>query len=167
MTLEADIKAWDGKSVDAMERTYARHSKRPSFLAELTSALADESLQDGATWLLKHHLERKSPLDEARAKEVLRVLPKLKSWVAKLHVLQCLQWMPIPARYKKKLETFLRACLQEENKFVRAWAYSGFCELARQHPEYRLEAQQLCQQAASSEAASVRARIRNIMAQGF
>lgn len=167
MTLAADIKASEGKSVSVISAVYARHSKRPSFLAELTSAMANESLQDGATWLLKHHLERESPLDKERAKEVLQTLPKLTSWVAKLHVLQSLQWMPIPTRYKKKLETFLRACLQEKNKFVRAWAYSGFYELARQHPEYRLEAQQLCEQAANNEAPSVRARIRNILAAGF
>lgn len=167
MTLETDIKAWDGKSVDIINRVYVRHHRRPSFLAELTSAISDEALQDGATWLLKHHLETDSPLDTGRAKEVFQALPKLTSWGAKLHILQSLRWMPIPTRYKNKLETFLRACLQEENKFVRAWAYSGFYELAKQHQEYRLEAQQLCRQAANNEAASVKARIRKILAAGF
>lgn len=167
MTLKTDIKAWDGKSAIVMGRVYDRHVERPSFLAEVVSVISDESLQDGATWLLKHHLERESPLDAAQAKEVFQTLPKISNWGAKLHILQSLRWMPIPTRYKKKLEAFLRACLQAENKFVRAWAYSGFYELAKQHPEYRLEAQRLCEQAVNSEAASVKARIRNILAKGF
>lgn len=167
MTLESDITAWDGKSANVIGRVYDRHVERPSFLTEVISAMSDESLQDGATWLLKHHLERESPLDAPRAKEVFQTLPKITNWGAKLHILQSLRWMPIPTRYKRKLETFLRACLQAENKFVRAWAYSGFYELAKQHPEYRLEAQQLCEQAVNSEAASVKARIRNILAEGF
>ncbi len=61
----------------------------------------------------------------------------------------------------------MRKCLEDDNKFVRAWAYNGFYELAKQYPEYRTEAGQLFEMALRDEAASVKARVRNVMKQGF
>jgi hypothetical protein len=58
---------------------------------------------------------------------------------------------------------FLRTCLADENKFVRAWAYNGFYLLSQQYPEYQQETEQFFAMAMRDEAASVKARIRNIL----
>ena len=62
---------------------------------------------------------------------------------------------------------FLRNCLVDNNKFVRAWAYNGFYELAVQYPEYEKETKQFFEMAMRDEAPSVKSRIRNIMKKGF
>ena len=73
----------------------------------------------------------------------------------------------IPRTHKKNVETFLRECLVNDTKFVRAWAYSGLYELAFQYPEYKEEAKQLFEMAMRDEPASVKSRIRKVMKEGF
>lgn len=60
-------------------------------------------------------------------------------------------------------KSYLNVCLEHDNKFVRAWAYIGKFELSVQYKEYKLETMVLLEAALQNEAASVRARIRNIM----
>lgn len=62
---------------------------------------------------------------------------------------------------------FLRNCLISDNKFVRAWAYNGFYELALQYPAYKTEVKKFLDMAMKDEAASVKARVRNILKRGF
>jgi hypothetical protein len=89
---------------------------------------------------------------------------RLESWGSKLHLLQCLPHLAIDERAKPALESFLRDSMGSDNKFVRAWAYNGFHVLALQYPQYRAEAKRLLGRALKSEAASVKARIRRILA---
>jgi hypothetical protein len=56
----------------------------------------------------------------------------------------------------------LLARLQEENKFVRAWAYHGLYELAKQFGDSD-NVIPLVMKGMNDEAASVRARVRNIL----
>lgn len=53
--------------------------------------------------------------------------------------------------------------LSDNNKFVRAWAYNGLYELSRQYEDLRIETMLLLDAGLNDEAASVRARIRNIL----
>ena len=82
-----------------------------------------------------------------------------------MHLLQCLPYLTIDTREVKQLEPFLRRCLQSENKFVRAWGYNGFNELALQHADFKPEVDSLLAAALEEEAPSVKARIRNILKQ--
>ena len=83
------------------------------------------------------------------------------------HILQCLPYLAIPKKDKDKVQRFLRKCLVEDNKFLRAWAYNGFYELAVQYPEHVEETKQFFEMAMRDEAPSVKARIRNMMKKGF
>jgi len=104
-------------------------------------------------------------LSSAELKLVFQCLPDLIEWETKLHVLQCLSYLTVGKQDVPPLETFLRECLASENKFVRAWAYNGFYELSLQYPQFQVEVDQLLQQALEDEAASVKARVRNILKQ--
>jgi len=65
------------------------------------------------------------------------------------------------------VEAFLKKCLVDDNKFIRAWAYNGFYELSVQYPEHKDETKQFFEMAMRDEAPSVKSRIRNIMKKGF
>ena len=164
MTLAADLSAWDGKSAADILSLYHQHAASPSFINDLLSACSKPHLQSGATWLLKHHLEQGVSLDADIIEQLYAQLPLFESWQAKLHILQSIPFMPIPATQKNQVEAFLRSCLIDTNKFVRAWAYNGFHELSLQHPEYREESRQFLDMALRDEAPSVKARVRNILA---
>ena len=164
---EADVKAWDGKSKTAIEQVYDRACTSSTFLQDVLALFSEADAQVGATWLLKKHLDSGNEIDAADTIPVFRMLDRLEHWEACLHVLQCLPAFSVPSRYKKKTETFLRRCLADENKFVRAWAYNGMYELAKQYPQYRVEVSQLLETALEDEPASVKARVRRCVANWF
>lgn len=158
-----EIQAWDGKSSDYISEIYYRHYQETFFAVELTASIKVSDLQKGATWLLKKYLEEKGKLTSREITEIYTMLPELNHWEAKLHILQCISYMPIKAAFKKKVEKFLRECLLDHNKFLRAWSYNGLYELASQHQEYRDEVKALLEKALEDESASVKARVRKAM----
>ncbi len=167
MAIKRAIAQWDGKSVNDIGDIYHCYHDDPLFVPTIIDLLANVSLQKGATWLLKRHLENKNRLTDAEIAEIydrLKIMAQLES---RLHILQCLPFIPVMKSRKKKVESFLRACLLDNNKFVRAWAYNGFYELAVQYPEYKKETRQFFEMAMRDEAPSVKSRIRNIMKKGF
>ena len=167
MCIRQEISSWDGKSAKVIRGIYDRNCHKSSFVSEVLRLVKHQTLQKGATWLLKRYLENSGCLEPRAIKEVYQLLPKLEHWETKLLVLQCIPYMPIPKTHKKKVETFLRECLVDDTKFVRAWAYSGLYELAFQYPEYQEETKQLFEMAMREQPASVKARIRKVMKEGF
>ena len=167
MSLEQAILAWDGKSADDIEAVYLRYQGVSGFAASAVELTRRRDLETGATWLLKRHLQLGGRLSAAETTELFELAPGLQAWEARLHLLQSMLYLRIVEAEREKVEAFLRCSLQDDNKFVRAWAYGGFYELAKQYPAYRDEAQQLFELALRDEAPSVKARIRNVMKQGF
>ncbi len=168
MSLRSDIAAWDTKSAKAMTKVYAAHSRRASFVRELVGFMQEEELQTGCTWLLKHHFEQVgADLDAKQTRDFFRYLAGLVPWEARLHALQCLPFLTIPSGSAKKLSDFLEDCVMDEAKFVRAWAYGGFGELAAQHPRSQPEVWRRLEAAMEAEtAASVRVQIRRALERG-
>lgn len=166
-SIEQAIISWDGKSSNDIDVIYNRYSNDDTFISEIINLSQQEALQKGATWLLKHCLEdgRKTEPDEIAA--IFKLLSKLEHWESMLHILQCIQFMKIAKTEKKEVEEFLRKCLTNSNKFVRAWAYHGFYEISIQYPEYKNETKQIFEIAMRDEASSIKARIRNIIKKGF
>ncbi len=167
MNIKQAISNWDGKSADDIAAIYHHHSGQSSFLTDIIALIEHPSFQKPASWLLKYHLESGAKLEVKTSKNIYVLLTKLKDWESRLHILQCIPMLPIEKTDKKKVELFLRDCLCDRNKFVRAWAYNGFYELSSQYPEYLEETKQFFEMAMRDEAASVKARIRNIMKKGF
>ena len=163
MSIEIEIAAWDGKSADYIAAIFSSHHKQPKFVDTLIKLAEITSYQKGATWLLKAWLEDGNKLNKNQVKKIYRHLENLEHWEARLHMLQCLPFMPIGEDEKKSVEAYLRTTLTDSNKFVRAWTYNGFYELAKEHPEFRNETKQFFEMAMKDESASVKARIRNLL----
>ena len=161
--LSEEIGSWDGKSTAVLQSIYERHSAEEDFVATVLAHVADVESQRAATWLLKKHLEAGNSLSAADCRTVMGALSDQDHWESKLHVLQCLPYLELREDDCAGLENFLDACIRSEKKFVRAWAYNGFNELSIRFPRYREQVDGMLARAADSEAASVRARIRNIL----
>lgn len=167
MQLEQEITAWDGKSAADIKAIYAAHHAEPEFTDKLVELAQTTECEKGATWLLKAWLEAGNLLEQSQIKKIYEALPNLEHWEARLHLLQCIPFMPIADAEKSNLYDFLMITLGDPNKFLRAWAYNGLYELSRQHSEYQNDSKQLFQMAMRDEAPSVKARIRNIARNGF
>ena len=159
------LKNWDGKSADDITAIYFDYCETPDFTNTIINLMQDTDLQNGAAWLLKKHLELGETLTTSQVEKIYTFLTKLSHWEAQLHILQSIPYLPISTKQKNFVEFFLRTCLTDKNKFVRAWTYNGFHELASQYPEYQNEVDAMLAEALQKEAASVKARIRNILKQ--
>lgn len=122
----------------------------------------EENIQTGATWLLKRLAENHVRFKSEHLIALFGSLSELTHWLSKLHVCQMLQYVTIPEESERNVTWFLERNLWDENKFLRAWSYNGFYELARQHGEYIAYALEQLERGEADKAASVKARIRNI-----
>ncbi len=161
--LQEDVSAWDGKSSDDIKKIFSAHQKSSSFIADIISLMSEEQYQKAVSWLLKHYLESGGSIKSSDIHSVYRLLPTLSHWESILHLLQCIPYLPISPKDKNAVNAFVRQAMTHSNKFVRAWSYSGLHELACQFPEYKKEAQVFFDRALKEEAASIKARIRNIL----
>lgn len=158
------LEFWDERETESLEAFYAQHHRKDAFLDFLVASSSVTSSQSAATWLLKRSLEQGLEIGVELRKNLFKNLRKLSTWPAKLHVLQCLQWLNIPARNKKQIERFGRSCLKDENKFVRTWALTALHHLAECHEEYAAEVTKLLTDARDNgENASIRARARQLL----
>lgn len=167
MYIEQEIASWNGKSADDIKAIYDAHKADHNFADTIIALSLTTACEKGATWLLKAWLESGNKLDQQQITTIYGALAQLEHWEARLHILQSIPFMPIAHADRKKVYHFLRLTLTDQNKFVRAWSYSGFYELSRQYPEYCNETWQYFEMAMRDEAPSVKARIRNIMKNGF
>ncbi len=167
--MKFEIAAWDYKTTPAIRAIYGNYSKHPSFVKDIVHLLGGVKTEVGASWLLKHHLDNKGEgLDEKLIDDVYASVTGLSHWGSRLHILQCISRMPIPEHHLENIEEFLRVCLQDTSKFVRAWTYSGIYALAEQYESYKEEAKEMIGEAAQDDpAASVRARCRKLIEQGI
>ena len=167
MGIENEIASWDGKSASQIQAVFDAHNADASFSNTVIALSLTEACEKGGTWLLKAWLEAGNELEQAQIARIYASLDRLVHWEAKLHVLQCIPFMAIGDADRGNVYNFLRTVLTEPNKFVRAWAYNGLYELSRQHPEYKKEAKAFFDMAMRDEAPSVKARIRNVMKNGW
>lgn len=163
--LEAELAAWDGKDTGVLEALFRKKQRDREFLQSLITACNTQGLQRGATWLLKHHLERAdAPLSAALTRRHLAQLAGIEDWQAKLHVLQYLDRLDLPEDAEPELLAFVEEALLSARTLVRAWGYSGLAVLARRFPHRRETTRQLLTSAKTSETAgSVKVRIRKAL----
>lgn len=166
MPLKSAIEAWDGQSVEALCRIHDEHRDDPDLAATLVELIGALRYRLAATRLLKRHLEAGGgvPDADAVARSLYARLDKLENWECRLNVLQCLSCLPVPDDAVEAVERFLRQCLADDNKFVRAWAYIGFHCLAGRHPRFADEAAAILEAGLRDEPPSVKARIRKCLA---
>ncbi|WP_432797913.1 hypothetical protein [Poriferisphaera sp. WC338] len=161
--IEDAIQGWDGKSIEVIEGVYTRFAKEKNFTGILIDLLDHSVLQNGVTWLIKKYLEDGKALSDEQTSAYYRAAMRLSHWESKLHLLQSMEKLPIGQSEHEEVADFLRLCLMESNKFVRAWAYSGFVVLAKQHAEYDAEAKQMIELAMLEEAPSIKARLKKVV----
>lgn len=164
--LDALLRQAEGNPADFLDRLATEWPVSDALLRHLVAfaAQADPDAQVAATGLLRRYLAAGAAFPPVAVSPLLALIPALVRWEARLHGLQILPGLPIPKKHAAGLHEFLRGCLDEQNRFVRAWAYTGLHRLALLHAGYRAEVSALLETAARDEAPSVRARLRQLHA---
>jgi hypothetical protein len=162
--LEAQLLHFDGTHTDSLLRVAERLLPEGPTVDQLISLAerSDGPMQTAATWLLKHFQSRGVSFTPSQVTRLVGQLCISGPWESRLHLVQMLPSLAIPAACTDQLFQSLVVTLSERNKFVRAWAYTALHSLASQHPDYAPEVIPLLDQASRDEAASVRARLRQL-----
>ena len=158
------LSSFDGKRIDTLKAIAESFPVTPQLLIQLCELTQSEErkMQSASTWLLRRYHQAGAQLSPQQTAQLLQVLLQGSYWEARLHVLQMLDELCIPAELVEPLWTALIGQTCDQNKFIRAWAINGLVVLADQSEQYRDKALALLLQAEVDVAASVRARIRRI-----
>ena len=153
---------FNGKSTAPLERFAAAYSADADLVADLCDFAGgdDRNVQAAATWLLKRFGVTGAQLSPSQSETLLGLLMRETGWLARLHVLQMMDSLIVPAALAAALMGALTTQAAGANAFIRAWSVHGAAALADQHPAYRDNVLDLLAAAEQDTAASVRARIR-------
>lgn len=163
--LKQTLQEWNG-TAEGMRQIYDQNSSKTDFLEKVIGiCVKDKDLQKVGSWLIKNHYDLKQVLPNKLHTPFIKVGVTYTDWVAKLNFLQVLPKLDIEEKLLQDLDDFVRACLHDENKFVRAWSYQGFYEVTKHIPEFENELRQLCELALERESASIKSRVRKVVAQ--
>jgi len=148
-------------TLDRLATDYSPQSSLLRYLVQLAES-EEPKTQIAATALLKRYRERGALFQEQVVSRLVDLLSARLHWEATLHLLQMLAELPIPPDHAEDLGHSARGLLRHRNTFVRAWAYGALHHLAVVYPEYRSDVSPLLERAREIEAASVRARLRQL-----
>ena len=164
VNLIESLRQFDGKRTFELERLSVSLPRNDDSVAQLLAVAEhdDTTMQVGSTWILKRWLEEGVPQVEKSAANLVRLLKYATYWEVRLHLLQMLTSLRIPARSLSELKKLLTGLLTDENKLVRAWSLSVLAVIADQCEAIRQDVISTIEDAENDEAASVRARIRQI-----
>ena len=162
--LETQLRQFDGRNSDSLLRVAGNLSPDSSTIDQLIGLAerSDPPLQTAATWLLKHFQSGNTCFTPTQVAKVIDCICRPGSWESRLHLVQMLPDLTIPAQCSEELFQSLLRARSDSNKFIRAWAYSGLHTLASQHSRLVPEVVPLLDQAALDESSSVRARLRQL-----
>ena len=166
MDLTEALQQFDGKHVEPLE-TFANQLRPNDIDGHLEALLKqarskNQRTQVASTWIVKRLSERDVSFSKQQSRDLLRLLSSVSHWEAKLHLLQLLDRLEIPARSSRQLKTTIEQLLDDDNKLIRTWAYNGLYVLADQHPRYQDDVLALLDLSQADPAASVKARVRRI-----
>jgi hypothetical protein len=158
------LRRFDGKRTSELERRSASMPRSDESVARLLAAAEHDetTVRVGSTWILKRWLEEGVPQVEKSAASLVRLLKCEVAWEVRLHLLQMLSSVRIPARSVAGLMRLLPGLLIDDNKLVRAWALGVLAAIGDQSEALRQDVISTLRDAEDDHAASVRARVRQI-----
>ncbi len=156
------LQDFNGKSTDVLERFAAAYQPDASLFADLCEFAGgdDRNVQAAATWLLKRYGVTGAQLSSSQGETLLRLLMQETGWLSRIHVLQMMDTLVVPASLAAPLMDALVALARGDNTFIRAWSVHGAAVLADQHHKFRDRALDLLAEAGQDAAPSVQARLR-------
>lgn len=155
---------YDGRATTLLGEAEAALGKEPGYCDALIALAggSDDTVAAGATWLIKNALEAGRTLDPGQTAGLIGHLPHMKAWPAQLHLCQSVRHLTISEGDAIVLADGLIPLLDHARPFVRAWALDALAQVARAHAEFGDRFVGALAKAERDEAASVRARARNL-----
>ena len=109
----AELEEYDGKSPTILSEIAARHGGKRSFLDAVIALCADNdgTVANGATWIVKHHLDEGGALTRKRTEALVAACPSVTDWMAQLHICQSISRLALPPAQARLLAPWLEPLL--------------------------------------------------------
>ena len=162
--LRVRLAEYDGRSVTILGETEAQLSSKDGYLDALIAlcSVREEHMAAGATWLIKSALEAKRVLTPLQVETLITQLPSACGWAAQLHLCQSIGLLDIPVKHAGDVAAWINSLLAHDRPFVRAWALDALSHVAARDDGLAPSFEDALGKAHDDEAASVRARARNL-----
>jgi len=162
--LQTALSRYDGKSVQVLGQLQAEFGDDPQYIDGLIEALhqTGKSVANGASWLLLDHLNSGKKLNERQTEQLAKSVPALMEWPEQLHAAQMVRHLELSLTSAKLLVQEMENLLTHERPFLRAWSLDALWHIAAIYPEFADRAKTALARAHDDNAASVRARARNL-----
>ncbi|MEM8873080.1 MAG: hypothetical protein AAGD32_02370 [Planctomycetota bacterium] len=164
MNLAAEIEKFDGVHTDVLESAALRWEPTAADVRLLLKLGGDADVNRavGASWLLKDLAGRGYRLTAAQSKTLLGLLDDEKDWQMTLHLVQAFPAVKVTRATADAWHARLAELAAHPQNFVRAWSFNALALLATTHERFRPDVADRLEVAGHNDAASVRARIRNV-----
>jgi len=162
--LRSELALYDGKHTDVLERIASEREPGAPFVRELLALARDEDgrVRSGAVWLLRLLHRDGYTFTAAQARAIVDLVIVAYHWEPRLNLLQIVAALPVAPADRARVLKALEALTEDNNGFVRAWAYSALHAHSRDDARARKRADALIARAEASETPAVRARIRQM-----
>ena len=165
-SLESRLAKAEGTSTTLLSEIRAEARNKPGFLDSVIGFADDtrDEISNGATWILKAEVEDGTQLSEPQLNALVKSLENIKSWQARLHILQIAGRLVVTEQQAQHLFAFAETDGDSSRPFLRAWSLDARVCLAHDFAAFKPAALRALEDAQKDQAASVRARARNLAA---
>ncbi len=162
--LRAALAGFDGHATTILGEAEAAFGGEAGYLCALIDLAGDGdgNLAIGATWLIKAALESGNTLDATEIAALVVQLPRVTAWPAQLHLCQSIQYLQISGDDAGQLVDWLSPLLAHPRPFLRAWSLDALARVSQTGPDFADRFANALAKAERDDAASVRARARNL-----
>ncbi|NQY96906.1 MAG: hypothetical protein HRT82_07070 [Henriciella sp.] len=162
--LRAALLEFDGKALSYLSETSLRFKQAPDYLETLVGLAGDRAahIDNGATWLIKDHLEKGGAQAPELVAPLLKQLTTEPSWPAALHILQSVRRVDLTGARDTAAFDAMKAYADHPRPFLRAWAMDAMWRMAHAFPDLQADARRAIGTGLNDKAASVRARARQL-----
>lgn len=163
-TLEDALLSADSNAVSDLIDVKHRCRVGAEYFSELVVLCFDArpNVSGGATWILKSELEDGAQLPDRLVDRIAYSLKKLSSWQAQLHICQSVEMFRLTDEQAKSFLMWAETLAEHPRPFLRAWSLNARVILGRDFEDYRDAAIGALDHADGDNAASVRARARQL-----
>ncbi len=162
--LETSLQEFDGVAVSVLSETRAAHRDRPGFVDEIVRLCADQrsSISHGAAWILKAEADDGARFGTRVTGALVEQLENISAWQSQLAICQSVTAFDFDAADAASFCTWASSLANHPRPFLRAWSLHARVILGvrLRHPKAALLND--IEAATQDDAASVRARARNL-----
>ena len=158
------LEDFDGVAISILSEARATAREKNGYLEELVALCSDPDpkISDGAAWILKAEADDGMRFQSTLIAPLIGTLEDIPSWQAKLTICQSVEAFELTATQANTFITWASTLADHERPFLRAWSLHARIIIATQFEKYRKAALSALEVAENDDAASVRARARNL-----